>query len=319
MYFANLIDGEKLTFLPLKTMVNISYHTARFQGKFNRYFYKSKIAQTVKLPISTTRKVPISVYALSCERDLAEQVASVHSFLCNVGIPDKFTIISDGSYTDLSCQLLCCIHPCVEVIPIHKFLRKDLPQCVSDYAQVHPMGKKLSALMSIPVNGATIYTDSDILFFPGGIDLVELANLDSQVCHYLPDCSNSLDGRILDEDGEKINPVNAGFIFFKNELNWDFAIKRLAKLTGIPSYFTEQTIVHLTIHQNHGVPLCSEKYVMNVTDQFIYPDKFASNKIALRHYVSDIRHKFWMNIMKPQINTNKSPIYPIYQRRPSGV
>ncbi|MDB9306733.1 hypothetical protein PN488_20585 [Nodularia spumigena CS-591/12] len=276
-------------------MVNIGYHTARFQGKFNRSLYKSKLAKTVKIAIQSNQKVPIRVYALSCERDLAEQVASIRSFISNVGIPETFTVISDGSYTDVSCQLLRRIHPCVEVIPINKFLKTDLPPCVSDYAQIHPMGKKLSALMSIPVNGATIYTDSDILFFPGGIDLVELAKLDNQVCHYLPDCANSLDGRILYEEAEKSNPVNAGFILFKHELNWDFAIKRLANLAGTPSYFTEQTIVHLTIHHNHGVPLCSEKYVMNVMDQFIYPDKFSSEKIALRHYVSDVRHKFWMN------------------------
>jgi len=35
---------------------------------------------------------------------------------------------------------------------------------------------------------------------------------------------------------------------------------------------------------------------MNVDDQFIYPDKFASKQIAMRHYVSDIRHKFWQSV-----------------------
>lgn len=277
-------------------MVNIGYHTARFQGKVNRYLYQAKIGKMVKIPIKNTQKVAIRVYAFSCERDLAEQVASIRSFLTNVGIPETFTVISDGSYTDLSCQLLRRIHPCVDVIPINQFIKPDLPKCVSDYAQVHPLGKKLSGLISIPVNGATIYTDSDILFFPGGSDLVELANLDSQVCHYLPDCSNSLDGRMLYEETEKLNPVNAGFILFKQELDWDFAIKRLANLSESPTYFTEQTIVHLTIHHNGGVPLCSEKYVLNVTDQFIYPDKFSQNKIVLRHYVNDVRHKLWMNI-----------------------
>ncbi|CEJ45418.1 hypothetical protein [Umezakia ovalisporum] len=277
-------------------MVNIGYHTARFQGKFNRALYKSMIPQTVKRTINTTQKVPINVYGLSCQRDLGEQVASIRSFIRNIGIPNTFTVISDGSYTDLSCDLLRRIHPCVQVIPINKFIKTNLPQCVYDYAQIHPMGKKLSVLMSIPIDGATIYTDSDILFFPGGIDLVELVNLDSQVCHYLPDCSNSLDTRMIYEDSEKANSVNAGFILFKHELDWSFAIKRLANLAGTPTYFSEQTVVHLTIHHNHGVPLCSQKYVLSVADQFIYPDKFASNKIALRHYVSDVRHKFWMNI-----------------------
>ncbi|WP_066377748.1 MULTISPECIES: hypothetical protein [unclassified Anabaena] len=276
-------------------MVNIGYHTARFQGKINRSLYKSLLPQIVKRSIPHPGNVTINVYALSCERDLPEQVASIRSFIRNIGIPQTFTVISDGSYTDASCQLLRSIHPCVEVVPLNKLIRTDLPQCVSDYAQQHPMGKKLSALMSIPVDGATIYTDSDILFFPGGSDLVDLANSDSKSSYYLPDCSVSLDARIIYEPEEKLNPVNGGFILFKHEFDWNLAIERLANLSGLPIYFTEQTIVHLTMHHNHGVPLCTKKYVLDVTDQFIYPDKFASKEIALRHYVSDVRHKFWFN------------------------
>ncbi len=277
-------------------MVNIGYHTAKIQGQALRSLSQAILAKLVDTPIEQTRKVPINVYALSCERDLPEQVVSIRSFIRHVGIPNKLTVMSDGSYTDASCRLLCRIHPCVEVIPIDKLIRADLPQCVTDYAQLHPMGKKLSALMSIPVNGATIYTDSDILYFPGGIDLIDLANLDDKYNRYLSDCSNSLDKRIIYEDSENLNPVNAGFILFKQELDWSFAIERLANLKGDPGYFTEQTVVHLTIHQSHGKPLCPQKYVLNVEDQFIYPDTFASKEIALRHYVRDVRHKFWSNL-----------------------
>ncbi|BAY43599.1 hypothetical protein SAMD00079811_11790 [Scytonema sp. HK-05] len=277
-------------------MVNIGYHTAKFQGQFIRSLYRNVVVKLVNLPIKQNRKAPIKVYSLSCERDLPEQVVSIRSFIRHVGIPDTFTVISDGSYTDDSCRLLRRIHPCVEVVPLKELLRSDLPQCVSEYAQLHAMGRKLSALMSIPVDGPTIYTDSDILFFPGGIDLVELATPDDKYTRYLPDCSNSLDERIIYDDSEKLNPINAGFILFKHELDWSFAIERLANIKGVPGYFTEQTVVHLTIHHNQGKPLCSQRYILNVEDQFIYPDKFASKEIALRHYVRDVRHKFWFNL-----------------------
>ena len=277
-------------------MVNLGYHTAKMQGKFNRSLYKAALSQIVGIPIKQTRQVPISVYAFSCERDLPEQVASIRSFIRHVGIPDTFAVVSDGSYTESSCKLLRRVHPCVKVIPLQNFLRKDLPQCVLDYAQLHPLGKKLSALMSIPVNGATIYTDSDILFFPGGIDLIDLSKSDDKYSLYLPDCSISLDERIIYDDSEKSNPVNGGFIFFRHEFDWSFAIERLANLQEAPTYFTEQTIVHLTMHHNHGNAICSKKYVLNVEDQFIYPDKSASKNIALRHYVNDVGHKFWFNV-----------------------
>ncbi len=279
-------------------MVNVGYHTAKIQGKAHRHIYKAALNQIVSFPLKVTKKVPISVYSLSCERDLPEQVASIRSFIRHIGIPQTFTVISDGSYTESSCNLLRRIHPCVEVIPLTKILRTDLPQCVWDYAQLHPMGKKLAALMSIPVNGATIYTDSDILFFPGGLDLVAVSSSDDKYSRYLPDCSISLDERIIYNDSEKLNPVNGGFILFKQELDWSFAIERLANLQEPPIYFTEQTIVHLTIHHNHGVPLCSQKYVLSVEDQFIYLDKLAKKQISLRHYVSDVRHKFWLNVGK---------------------
>ena len=98
------------------------------------------------------------------------------------------------------------------------------------------------------------------------------------------------------DKSENLNPINAGFILFKDYLNWDFALERLLKLKELNNYFTEQTLVHLTLHNNHALPLDSKIYILSVADQFIYLDKFASRKITLRHYVSDIRHKFWFHI-----------------------
>ncbi|WP_413200182.1 hypothetical protein [Nostoc piscinale] len=277
-------------------MVNIGYHAARMQGRFIRNIYTKFINIISTLPIKQTRQIDITVYSLSCERDLPEQVASIRSFIRNIGIPKRFIVISDGSYSDSSCKLLCRIHPCVDVVLVTKLIRDDLPECVTNYAQIHPLGKKLAALMSIPVNGTTIYTDSDILFFPGGVDLDNFTKVADKSCYYLPDCSASLDERLIYDENEKLQPVNAGFLLFNHQLDWSWAIERLAKLPDQPIYFTEQTIAHLTMHHNHAKPFCSQKYILNVEDQFIYPDKFASPEIAMRHYVNDVRHKLWLNV-----------------------
>ncbi|GBO52981.1 hypothetical protein APA_782 [Pseudanabaena sp. lw0831] len=277
-------------------MVNIGYHAAKIQGKFLRSVYKSSLSSLVSFPIAQKRQVPIKVYALSCERDLPEQVASLRSFLRHVGIPKAFTIMSDGSYTEKSMKLLRRVHPCVDVQLLTKFQRDDLPQSVYEYASQQAMGKKLAALMSIPIDEATLYTDSDILFFQGASDLAELAASADLDTYYLPDCKNSLDKRLIYEDIEQQNPINAGFILFKKALDWDESVQRLASLKEPPNYFSEQTIVNLTIKRNHGNALAREKYIMNVDDQFIYSDKFATKQIAMRHYVSDIRHKFWQSV-----------------------
>ncbi len=281
-------------------MINVGYHTAKVQGNFLRSVYKSCLSRLIDFPIKQERQVPIKVYALSCERDLPEQVVSLRSFLRHVGIPDAFTIMSDGSYTSESIELLKSMHPCVDVQLLTKFQRDDLPQSVCKYASQQAMGKKLAALMSIPIDGATLYTDSDILFFQGASDLAELAASEDTHTYYLPDCKNSLDKRLIYGNVEMQNPINAGFILFKKALDWHEPVQRLDKLKEPPNYFSEQTIVNLTIKCNHGIALSSEKYIMNVDDQFMYPDKFASKEIAMRHYVSDIRHKFWLStFMKP--------------------
>lgn len=277
-------------------MVNVAYHTARIQGKLMRSLYKAMLPQIVKLTISQNQKIPLSVYALSCERDLPEQVASLRSFIRHAGIPEHFTIVSDGSYTESSCNLLRRIHPCVEILPLEKLKRTDLPKSVYDYAAQHSMGRKLLTLLSLPIKGATIYTDSDILFFPGASELVNLTDSGNISSFYLPDCANKMDERVIYDDLEKSNPVNGGFIIFKEPLDWSFALERLSKLKEFNHYFTEQTLVHLTMHYNQAKPLCSKRYVLNVEDQFIYPDKYAGQEIALRHYVNDVRHKLWLNV-----------------------
>jgi hypothetical protein len=277
-------------------MVNIPYHTARTQGKAIRSIYKASLSLIVKIPISQAKKIPANVFSLSCERDLPEQVASIRSFIRYAGIPDRFTVISDGSYTEASCKLLSQIHSCVEVLPIEKLIGNNLPKSVYEYAAQQAMGKKLAALLSLPIQKTTIYTDSDILFFPGATDLADIVTSSGHIARYLPDCTVKMDERVIYDDAEKLNPVNGGFIIFKEKPNWEFALERLSKLSELNNYFTEQTLVHLTMHHNHAIPLCSQKYILSVIDQFIYQDKFANKEIALRHYVSDIRYKFWFHV-----------------------
>jgi hypothetical protein len=277
-------------------MVNVPYHTAKIQGKVARFIYEATLPQIVKKSIAQNQRVSVTVYALSCERDLPEQVASIRSFIRFVGIPNQFIVISDGSYTESSCNLLSQIHPCVQIVPIEQLIKNDLPQAVYDYAAQHVMGKKLAALLSLPIAGATIYTDSDILFFPGATDLAGLILSEDRFARYLPDCATKFDRRVIYDQSENLNPINAGFILFKDYLNWDFALHRLSKLQELTNYFTEQTLVHLTLHHNQALPLNPNLYVLSVEDQFIYRDKCASGKIALRHYVNDVRHKFWFNL-----------------------
>ena len=62
-----------------------------------------------------------------------------------------------------------------------------------------------------------------------------------------------------------------------------------------PAFFAEQTAVHLAMHSSGGAVLCPRRYVLSLEDQWLFKDHFAG-KIGpvCRHYVSTVRHKFWL-------------------------
>jgi hypothetical protein len=47
------------------------------------------------------------------------------------------------------------------------------------------------------------------------------------------------------------------------------------------------------MHANGALPLDATRYVLQLDDQFIYPDRYAGARLVLRHYVNPVRHKFW--------------------------
>lgn len=275
--------------------MNLAYRAARAQGAMTRSVYRRMIRRIVSRPVEQSRKIPVAVYSFSGEQYLPEQVACVRSFIRHVGVPDSFTIVSDGSYTESSRELLRQTGRGVTVVDWDAFA-VDLPPHVRAFADRQAMGKKLAVLLSMPVSQATIYTDADILFFPAASELVHLAESNGNRFWYLPDCMPSLDNSLLRDEGEREKPVNAGFMLLKERLDWDAPLRRLAEYPGSPSWATEQTLVHLAMHQNDASPLRPDKFVLSISDQFVYKDHYAHHDIALRHYVNNVRHKFWQAI-----------------------
>ena len=71
------------------------------------------------------------------------------------------------------------------------------------------------------------------------------------------------------------------------------SLERFLKLDGPPTFFTNQTMTHLTMRAHGARALDSKKFVLQLDDQFVYRDRYASREIVLRHYVNPVRHKFW--------------------------
>lgn len=274
---------------------NFGYHFARLEGDWRRKAYRALLPVIVRRPVRPPRAVPFGVYAYSSEASVPEQVRSIRSFLRHVGRPTGFHVVSDGSHSAASIRLLQRVDPVVTVEPAGIGLPPDLPEKFRRYVTAYPLGRQLGLTMTLPrTNEPVLYTDSDVLFFPGAADLVERAARPDASAYYLPDChENSADTRVFRSPDESARPVNCGLLLLFQKLDWSLGIERYEALEDEPTFFTNQTLVHLVMHANGAQPLDARKYVLQLDDQTIYPDRYAGPDLVLRHYVNPVRHKFW--------------------------
>jgi hypothetical protein len=276
---------------------NVPYHSARLQGKITRDLYRAALPIIVRRPVPRLRELALDVFAYSGENTLPEQVASIRSFLTYAGRPKQFTVVSDGSYTAKSADLLEKIDNCVRVQRRPLQLPPDLPEKIRSYLTNHHTGKQLALIMSLPQSGPALYTDSDVLYFGGARELVEISQVQSVSAFYQADYQFSGDERLIIDAAEKQSPANTGFLLLFGKLDWSLGLERLQALKGEPNFFTNQTVTHLCMHANGAQPFDPSKFVLQVDDQTIYRDRYAGPSIAMRHYVNPVRHKFWTSFI----------------------
>jgi hypothetical protein len=148
----------------------------------------------------------------------------------------------------------------------------------------------------LPQNGPALYVDADVRFYPGAVDLFERGQTKDASAYYLADCQFSGDRRLVRGAIEEKEPVNTGVLFLFGKLDWTLSIRRFLELNGEPTFFTNQTLTHLTMHQNGARSFDPMTYVLQLDDQFEFRDRYANPRLALRHYVNPVRYKFWTNL-----------------------
>jgi hypothetical protein len=279
----------------MRKLPNFGYHFALRLGNGLRGLYRTLLPVIVLFRPKPSRSFPFEVFAYSGDEMLPEQVASIRSFLRHVGRPKSFTVVSDGSHSDRSIRLLERVDRSVSVTTAEP-AALGLPAKLESYLNGHPTGKQLALIMSLPRNGPALYVDADVLFFPAASDLLARGEAKDLSAYYLADCQFAGDRRLLRGGAEEKEPVNTGVLFLFGELDWSLSISRFLELEGEPTFFTNQTMTHLTMHQNGARPFDPAKYVLQLDDQSVLTDYYAGQRLALRHYVNPVRHKFWTSL-----------------------
>lgn len=274
-------------------MLNFGYRLARAHGAAVRAAYAAALPYLPAPVVRNSKPLPFEVYTYSGEAALPEQIASLRSLLRHAGQPKKITIVSDGTHSRQSLDLLQRLDRNLVIAQPADFVAPDIPSRLHAYLTRHPTGKQLALMMALPMDGPALYLDSDILFFRGAEALTAELFASEGPAAFLADCRLSADERMFRDSRERVNPVNAGFVFWREKLDWASSIERFLDLPGEPIFFTNQTLTHLAMHANEARPLDPKKFLLQLDDQFSYGDFHPNPGRIMRHYVNPVRHKFW--------------------------
>lgn len=274
-------------------MLNFGYHFAMMHGAAVRAAYAAALPYLPAPVVRNTDPLPFEVFSYSSEAALPEQVASIRSLLRHAGRPKKITIVSDGSHTLRSLEVLRRLDPHLVIGQPSDYVPRDVPPRLHTYLTGHPTGKQLALMMALPLDGPALYLDSDVLFFPGAHALASELFASGGPASFLADCQLSADERILRGPTERENPVNSGFVFWRESVDWASSLERFLELPGDPVFFTNQTLTHVAMHANGAQPLEPKKFLLQLDDQFSYGDFHTNPQRIMRHYVNPVRHKFW--------------------------
>lgn len=250
------------------------------------------------------RRLECSVTSILGRSNVPEMLVCLSSFLARAGTPERVLIVSDGSLTREDAKALRALSPRVCVEDFADQVRGRVPELLQGYLKPNPFipeayVKKLVFLLNLPPSDRWFFTDPDVLYFQGASSLgKDLARLGGQPA-FMQDIVFSGDARQLDLS-ERVPLVNTGVLYIPRPLDWSEALARLAERGMPPAFFAEQTAVHLAMRSSRGKALCRNRYVLSLKDQWLFKDSFAGRAGPVcRHYVSTVRHKFWLAARYP--------------------
>jgi hypothetical protein len=284
--------------LPAPFDKRYGYHAARWRAGAVRRMYGGPLGRRLSRPPATPAELEAHLLLFSGERDALEQMVSLRSFIRHVGRPARVTLGSDGTHTPATLARLRELFGGLEVVFPDQYLAADLPDAVRRFADAFVSGRKLAFYLSLQPDYPFVYADSDVLFFPGASAVRELVAKRSGPPLYMADCVFQHDERMLPADLLERPPVNSGFWILRAPLDWSEALEHLASIEGPYLFHTEQTVLHVAMHRGGGQAMDPRQYVLEVHDRFRYRTRPEREPIALRHYVTGIRHQFWLNVAR---------------------
>ena len=282
---------------------SVTYRAAKMDSAYWQWrFSKASLKDYVNPPTGHSLST-VHVYSFSGQKQLPEQILSMLSFFRHLGMPGKWTVVSDGELAANNWDLLKAVCPVLEKAEWRDFINAENRECVDIYSRVNPMGKKLAIVTSLPYSPTTLYMDTDVLFFQGAAQFRELLqNANSN--YFVRDMDGALINPLVNSDEEKLPPLNGGVLVQAKPISWVEPLDRLKNLfrdqpdvlkNRLVAHLLEQSVLHSGYHSSGAQALDSSRYIIKVDDTYKWRDDYVGSETVLRHYVANSRLKFWRN------------------------
>jgi hypothetical protein len=255
--------------------------------KFSRHLWAGKLDSLTKDKVSD-----FDIISFSGKNELEEQALSIASYLFHVGLPQKWTIYSDGSHTQNDIDCLEKLFPFVKVKPWNQNPSLAENQLLNNYLKTCHLSKKLHAILGHRYERQTIYTDSDIVFYKNASAYFNSCILNDHFW-FLPETNwGSLKNENLSEAADMF-VLNSGLLILNHTFDFNHVFTYLESLNNNFHYFSEQSAFNYSFKKQKACVLDPRKFIVDTEDQFDFGMSFEADEMAVRHFVNPVRHKMW--------------------------
>lgn len=230
---------------------------------------------------------------------------SLRSFYKNSSLlPKQIIIVSDGSWQldegrsyfsryDINFKFV----PWVECA---EYCKNELSSNhLFEWAQKHIWGKKMCAILKYSAEGATLFSDPDVLWYntPFSNEFIQSDNF----LKVSLDNSHNYDNLLVEEQSLEylydVPPINCGIVLSKGNLlhlSSDKINNAFQKEAKSPGNFAEQTIIALMVHE-FGITWREDEISASIDDVLspLFRVNSYPESLIARHYVWVMTWMYW--------------------------
>jgi hypothetical protein len=253
--------------------------------------FRNLILKKERVFTYANRPINFEMISFSGATAFEDQLLSIYSFVHYAGVPIKWIIYSDGSYTQTHTDIFKREFPFVALVNWDVNSKNTNEELLKDYISKYGTAKKVTLIAGHQYVNPTIFIDSDIVFYPNIAAYLNNPLL-SKGLWYVPDAIGNV-SHFIAETKDSIYPFNFGMLIMDGSFNFDDVYSYLEALKGQYAYFSDQSAFEYAFRKQGAQILDPRQFIIDTEDQFDFSMKYHPGDMAMRHYTGPIRHKMW--------------------------